>query len=176
MTETSGLRRARSLTSLVVLIVLALPVTQPARAQTQMLQASGNAANAPSSTNTAPSANAAAVAPASSGAVVATQPASDSIPPGTPITMQNWQQYQQFMPDGMVALFQGKYFWKMPADVKIDVGNIGETTVHWAVVTSNVILHRDNIKPQTSHCPVSESAVLLQILEGGGQVDLHRLR
>jgi Protein of unknown function (DUF1329) len=127
MTETSGLRRARSLTSLVVLIVLALPVTQPARAQTQMLQASGNAANAPSSTNTAPSANAAAVAPASSGAVVATQTVSDSIAPGTPITMQNWQQYQQFMPDGMVALFQGKYFWKMPADVKIDVG---PTVIH----------------------------------------------
>jgi len=36
--------------------------------------------------------------------------------------MQNWQQYQQFMPDGMAALFQGKYFWKMPADVKMDVG------------------------------------------------------
>ena len=41
--------------------------------------------------------------------------------------MQNWQQYQQFMPDGMVALFQGKYFWKMPADVKMDVG---PTVIH----------------------------------------------
>ncbi len=44
------------------------------------------------------------------------------IPPGTTITMQNWQQYQKYMPDGMVALFQGKYFWKMPEDVSMEVG------------------------------------------------------
>ena len=48
--------------------------------------------------------------------------AADSIPLGTTITMQNWQQFQQYMPDGMVALFEGKYFWKMPADVKMEVG------------------------------------------------------
>jgi len=51
--------------------------------------------------------------------------ASDSaatIPPGTKITMQNWQQYSQFMPDGMIDLFAGKYFWKMPADVEMDIG------------------------------------------------------
>jgi hypothetical protein len=35
------------------------------------------------------------------------------IAPGTKITLQNWQQYQQYMPDGMVDLFAGKYFWKM---------------------------------------------------------------
>src|SRR5579864_9520388 len=46
----------------------------------------------------------------------------NTIPPGTTITMQNWQNYKQFMPDGMVALFQGKYFWKMPADVAMEVG------------------------------------------------------
>ncbi|MBV8771368.1 MAG: DUF1329 domain-containing protein [Deltaproteobacteria bacterium] len=45
-----------------------------------------------------------------------------TIPPGTTITMQNWQRYSQFMPDGMVALFEGKYFWKMPADVSMEVG------------------------------------------------------
>jgi Protein of unknown function (DUF1329) len=45
-----------------------------------------------------------------------------AIPPGTSITMQNWQNYKQFMPDGMVALFEGKYFWKMPADVSMEVG------------------------------------------------------
>ena len=45
-----------------------------------------------------------------------------TIPPGTTITMQNWQQYKQYMPDGMVALFEGKYFWKMPADVRMEVG------------------------------------------------------
>ncbi|HKV54091.1 MAG TPA: DUF1329 domain-containing protein [Candidatus Binataceae bacterium] len=46
----------------------------------------------------------------------------DTVPPGTKITMQNWQQYQQFMPEGMVAFFQGKYFWKMPQDVSMEVG------------------------------------------------------
>ena len=41
--------------------------------------------------------------------------------------MANWQQYQQFMPEGMASMFQGKYFWKMPADVKMDVG---PTVIH----------------------------------------------
>lgn len=48
-------------------------------------------------------------------------------PPGTRITMQNWRNYSQFMPDGMQALFAGQYHWKMPADVEIDVG---PTIVH----------------------------------------------
>jgi hypothetical protein len=46
----------------------------------------------------------------------------DSITPGTIITMQNWQNYRQFMPEGMAALFEGKYFWKMPPDVQMEVG------------------------------------------------------
>jgi len=45
-----------------------------------------------------------------------------SITPGTIITMQNWQKYRQFMPDGMTAMFEGKYFWKMPPDVQMEVG------------------------------------------------------
>jgi hypothetical protein len=45
-----------------------------------------------------------------------------TLAPGTKITMANWQQYKQFMPDGMIALFQGTYFWKMPQDVEMDVG------------------------------------------------------
>ncbi|MGH7932715.1 MAG: DUF1329 domain-containing protein, partial [Candidatus Binataceae bacterium] len=36
--------------------------------------------------------------------------------------MQNWRQFRQFMPDGMVALFEGRYFWKMPPDVEMVVG------------------------------------------------------
>ena len=44
------------------------------------------------------------------------------VPIGTRITMSNWQQYKQFMPFGMVELFQGQYGWKMPADVEIDIG------------------------------------------------------
>jgi hypothetical protein len=45
-----------------------------------------------------------------------------TLPPGTVITMQNWQRYKQYMPDGMVALFEGEYFWKMPAHVSMEVG------------------------------------------------------
>jgi len=41
---------------------------------------------------------------------------------GATITMQNWRDYQNYMPDGMAALFEGKYFWKMPSDVEIQVG------------------------------------------------------
>jgi Protein of unknown function (DUF1329) len=42
--------------------------------------------------------------------------------PGTKITMQNWRQYRKYMPDGVRSLFEGKYAWKMPADVEISVG------------------------------------------------------
>jgi Protein of unknown function (DUF1329) len=38
------------------------------------------------------------------------------------ITLRNWQQYRQYMPFGMIKLFEGKYFWKMPADIEIDIG------------------------------------------------------
>jgi hypothetical protein len=45
-----------------------------------------------------------------------------SIPPGTIITLANWRQYKQFMPQGMQVLFEGRYFWKMPADFRMEVG------------------------------------------------------
>jgi hypothetical protein len=48
--------------------------------------------------------------------------AAEPIPPGTTINMQNWQQYRQFMPDGMAALFEGKYTWHMSPDVALEVG------------------------------------------------------
>jgi hypothetical protein len=41
--------------------------------------------------------------------------------------MDNWRQYRQFMPDGMVALFEGTATWKMPSDVSIEVG---PTVIH----------------------------------------------
>jgi hypothetical protein len=46
----------------------------------------------------------------------------DAILVGTVITMQNWQNYRQFMPDGMAAFFEGHYFWKMSAAVQMPVG------------------------------------------------------
>ncbi len=48
--------------------------------------------------------------------------AGDTIPPGTKITMGNWQHYKEFMSDGLIELFQGTYFWKMPPDMEMDVG------------------------------------------------------
>src|ERR1700692_876379 len=51
----------------------------------------------------------------------------DTIPVGTVITTANWGSYRQFMPDGMIGLFEGKYFWKMPADVSME---IGPTVIH----------------------------------------------
>jgi hypothetical protein len=44
------------------------------------------------------------------------------------ITMANWQQYKQFMPLGMQKLFEGVYFWKMPADVEMDIGPVVANT------------------------------------------------
>ena len=43
-------------------------------------------------------------------------------PVGAKITMANWAQYKQFMPLGMQKLFTGEYYWKMPADIEMDVG------------------------------------------------------
>ncbi|HUY19837.1 MAG TPA: DUF1329 domain-containing protein [Candidatus Binataceae bacterium] len=51
----------------------------------------------------------------------ASNAAGGDIPPGTKITMQNWHQYAAFMPTGMQALFEGKYYWKMPADIELVV-------------------------------------------------------
>ncbi len=45
-----------------------------------------------------------------------------AIAPGTTITMANWGQYKDFMPETMIGLFAGKYSWKMPDDVRMVVG------------------------------------------------------
>jgi len=46
-----------------------------------------------------------------------------TIPPGTVITMQNWQQYKQFMTIGMQLLWSGKAaVMKLPADAQMEVG------------------------------------------------------
>src|SRR6185437_4985218 len=56
------------------------------------------------------------------GEAISGSAAKSGIIPGTRITMSNWRQFEQFMPDGMVGLFQGSYWWKMPADVMMEVG------------------------------------------------------
>lgn len=50
-----------------------------------------------------------------------------AIAAGTIITIQNWRQFEQFMPDGMVALFEGGHSWKMPSDIAMEVG---PTVIH----------------------------------------------
>jgi hypothetical protein len=42
--------------------------------------------------------------------------------PGTVITKENWEQYNDCFSDGVQAFWQGTYFWKMPDDVAIHVG------------------------------------------------------
>jgi hypothetical protein len=43
--------------------------------------------------------------------------------PGAIITQRNWQRYRQSMSEGLVALFEGKHFWHLPADLQIEVGS-----------------------------------------------------
>jgi hypothetical protein len=84
------------------------------------------------------------------------KPANDSmatIPPGTTITMANWQQYRQFMPDGIIALFEGSHFWKMPADVELPVG---PTVIHQ--------LPRNYLAATENH---SNSVRLVELPDGG---------
>ena len=38
---------------------------------------------------------------------------SDTIAPGTKITLENWQQYRRFMPIGIQALYSGQYGFKI---------------------------------------------------------------
>ena len=49
-------------------------------------------------------------------------PEPPAIAPGTIINKSNWMQYKQFFTDGEVGLWEGKWFWKMPDDVQINVG------------------------------------------------------
>jgi hypothetical protein len=52
-------------------------------------------------------------------AILSDQP---STAPGTKITMHNWPRYRQFMSQGMIALFEGSHFWRMPEDIAIEIG------------------------------------------------------
>jgi hypothetical protein len=86
----------------------------------------GNAGGAAAASAAAPPVALNAVNPSSDG-VKPEAGAAGTIAPGTFITMENWQQYRQFMPDGMVNLFEGKYYWKMPQGVRME---IGPTVIH----------------------------------------------
>jgi Protein of unknown function (DUF1329) len=46
----------------------------------------------------------------------------DTVPPGTVITMQNWQKYSQFMSFGMQTIFARTSQWTAPNDIQFVVG------------------------------------------------------
>jgi hypothetical protein len=45
------------------------------------------------------------------------------IPAGTVISLTNWRQYSQYMPLGMIELFKGDQYWRIPPDLEIVVGS-----------------------------------------------------
>ncbi len=100
-------------------LILALTIS-PAMANAQRTLASPSANNSASTVGSGSSVSANPAAqprgPADADAAGA------GIAVGTVITMQNWRQYQQFLSDGVADLFAGKYYWKMPADVSMEVG------------------------------------------------------
>ncbi|HEV3115134.1 MAG TPA: DUF1329 domain-containing protein [Candidatus Binataceae bacterium] len=53
--------------------------------------------------------------------------ATDTIPVGTRITLQNWQQYRKFMPMALVAAYSQRYGFKIGDDPKYTI-NVGPTT------------------------------------------------
>jgi len=121
MAAASALRHDRTSTSIIsiaaaVALMLSCGV-RPARAQAQP----------PANAQTVAAATVPQAGTATTQAAATAQAGGAAIAPGTTITAQNWQQYQQFMPDGMAALFQGTYFWKIPPDVRIEVG---PTVIH----------------------------------------------
>lgn len=62
--------------------------------------------------------------------------AEGAIAPGTVITLRNWQQYKDFMPVGMQAMFAGSHFWKMPQDAEIVIGPTSDYPMNPAYVAN----------------------------------------
>ncbi|MBF6571004.1 MAG: DUF1329 domain-containing protein [Candidatus Binataceae bacterium] len=82
--------------------------------------------------------------------------------PGTAITMQNWRQYIQYMPDGMVALFEGSYAWKMPPDVRME---IGPTAIH--PLPKGYIAATEQYGAQTSVIELPDGGLTVAGYQGG---------
>jgi hypothetical protein len=40
----------------------------------------------------------------------------------TKITVANWRNFREFMSQGMIALFEGNHFWRVPPEIEIEVG------------------------------------------------------
>lgn len=96
------------------------------------------------------------------GAVSDGAASTDTIPPGTKITMDNWQKFQRFMPDGIVALFQGRYFWKMPSDVSMEVG---PTVIH--PLPRNFLAATEKYATQVKVVELPDGGLTLKDYRGG---------
>ncbi len=100
----------------ILIVIAAIGLAGPRSAFTDPIPADANAqANPP----VAPAPEASAAEGASEANAVESAP---EIPPGTVINHSNWRQYQQYMSDGEIGLWEGKWFWKMPPDAQINVG------------------------------------------------------
>ena len=86
----------------------------------------------------------------------------EPIPPGTTINGQNWQHYRQFMPDGMIALFEGKYAWKMPPDAALEVG---PTVIH--PLPRNYVAATEKYSGQVQLQELPEGGLTLRNYQGG---------
>jgi hypothetical protein len=64
------------------------------------------------------------------------------IPAGTTISLANWRQYSRYMPLGMMELFKGDQFWRMPADLEIVVGPTipQKLPVGYVEATANIVI------------------------------------
>ena len=87
---------------------------------------------------------------------------SDTIAPGTVITMANWQQYRDFMPDGLIGLFEGKYSWQMPPDIRIE---IAPTVIH--PLPKNYLAATEKYSAQVRIVERPDGSLLLQNYMGG---------
>ena len=85
-----------------------------------------------------------------------------TIAPGTAITMANWQQYRDFMPDGMAGLFEGQYSWKMPPDIRIE---IAPTVTH--PLPKNYLAATEKYAGQVKIVERPDGSLLLQNYMGG---------
>jgi hypothetical protein len=94
-----------------------------------------------------------------------------AMPPGTEINMQNWRSYQEFMPDGMVALFQGQYYWKMPPDVQMDVG---PTIIH--PLPKSYLEATEKYAQQVKIVELSDGGPTLQGYQGANRFQIRRNR
>ncbi len=84
------------------------------------------------------------------------------IAPGTTITMENWRQYRQFMPDGMIVLFEGGAPWKMPADVSMTVG---PTVIN--PLPSGYLAATEKYSPQTKLLELPDGGLTISGYQGG---------